>query len=65
MDRVARLRGEVAALKATIRRARADLGRKKAELAALECGRLGIGVVMKGEGEASTHGREDFRRTRS
>jgi len=54
VDEVSRLRGEVAALKAVIRRARADLAQKAAALAAAqtERGRIGIRVVRtKGEGE--------------
>jgi hypothetical protein len=58
VDEAERLRGEIRAHKAAIRRHREDLGRAKAELSALECASAGIKVVVKGEGE-QTHGQAD------
>jgi hypothetical protein len=53
MDEVERLRGEVAAIKAAMRRLRVDLARKAAALAVAQTDRerIGIRVVRKGEGE--------------
>lgn len=61
-DRIESLRGEVVALKAMIRRARTELARKAAALAAAEIARAHIGISVryvdaKAKGK-ETHGRD-------